>query len=55
MATNAPKGDGRRNGALKKRTQLQANDKSWTKRDAETGKFLDHKADPKFKGIRKEK
>lgn len=56
MATNAPKGDGHRNGAVKKRTQLQADDKSWTKRDAESGQFAERKAGPKkFKGVRKEK
>ena len=55
MATNKPTGDGHRNGAVKKRSQLQAKDNTFTKRDAETGKFLDHKAAPKFKGVRKEK
>lgn len=57
MATNPPN-DGRRKGAVKQRSQVQ-NPKTglWTKRDAETGKFLDVKtsSDKPFKGIRKEK
>ena len=57
MATNPPTGDGRRNGAVWRRSQVfnPANDR-WTKRDTETGRFLDQKADGKpFKGVRKEK
>lgn len=57
MATNPPKGDGHRNGAVRDRSQTYnlQNDR-WTKRDAESGKFIDQKADPKpFKGVRKEK
>ena len=57
MATNPPKGDGHRNGAVKDRSQTHnpKNDR-WVKRDSNTGKFLDQKADDKsFKGIRKEK
>lgn len=57
MATNPPAGDGHRNGAVRKRSQVhnpQSDD--WTKRDAETGEFMDRKADEKpFKGVRKEK
>ncbi|WP_413998065.1 hypothetical protein ACMDB5_09725 [Flavobacterium sp. W1B] len=57
MATNAPK-DGSRNGAVKERSQVQ-NTKTglWTKRDTNTGKFMDVKtSSPEpFKGIRKEK
>ena len=56
MATNAPKGDGHRNGAVKQRSQLQNEDKTWTKREKKTGEFVDHKsAGTKFKGVRKEK
>ena len=55
MATNQPSGDGHRNGAVKKRTQLQSEDKTWTKRSKETGEFLAHKTGAKFKGVRKEK
>lgn len=57
MAKNKPVGDGQRKGAVRQRSQVQ-NPKTgkWTKRDAETGKFIDQKADDKpFKGVRKEK
>jgi hypothetical protein len=57
MATNPPKGDGHRNGAVRDRSQTYnpANDR-WTKRDTGSGKFIDQKSDPKpFKGVRKEK
>jgi len=57
MATNPPKGDGHRNGAVTGRTQVQNPlTGQWTKRDAETGKFMDGKKDgTPFKGVRKEK
>lgn len=59
MATNLPAGDGHRNGAVRKRTQLQtevAGEKHYTKRDKSTGQFIDQKADAaKFKGVRKER
>jgi hypothetical protein len=57
MATNPPAGDGHRNGAVKDRSQVHnpKND-TWTKRDTNTGRFMDQKADNKpFKGVRKEK
>lgn len=57
MATNPPKGDGHRNGAVKHRSQTfnPQNDR-WVKRDTGTGKFIDQKADSNpFKGVRKEK
>lgn len=57
MATVGKKGDNHREGAVKGRSQTH-NPKTdtWTKRDAETGKFMDGKADKKpFKGVRKEK
>ena len=57
MATNPPKGDGQRKGAVRKRSQVK-NPKTgkYVKRDAETGRFMDMKADNKpFKGVRKEK
>jgi len=57
MATNPPKGDGHRKGAVRDRSQTHnpQNDR-WVKRDADTGKFMDQKADKKpFKGVRKEK
>ena len=57
MATNPPKGDGHRNGAIKDRSQVH-NPKTdrWVKRDADTGRFIDQKADDKpFISVRKEK
>jgi hypothetical protein len=58
MATNAPAGDGHRNGAVRKRTQLKTKlmgENHFTKRDKATGRFMDQKADDKkFKGVRKE-
>lgn len=57
MATNPPKGDGHRNGAVKDRSQvLNPKTDQWVKRDADTGKFMDVKKDSNpFKGVRKEK
>lgn len=55
MAKNT--GEGYRVGPVKGRTQTHnpKNDK-WTKRDTETGEFMDQKADDKpFKGVTKEK
>lgn len=57
MATNGKKNDGHREGAVKQRSQTfnPKNDR-WIKRDTETGRFMDQKADDKpFKGVRKEK
>lgn len=57
MATNPPPGDNRRKGAVKGRSQTH-NPKTnrYVKRDTETGRFIDQKADKKpFKGVRKEK
>lgn len=57
MATNKPSGDGHRNGAVKKRSQV-FNDKigRFVKRNAENGQFMDVKSDDEpFKGVRKEK
>lgn len=57
MATNGKSGDNRRQGAVKERSQVH-NPKTeiWTKRDTNTGQFMDGKADGKpFKGVRKEK
>lgn len=57
MATNPPKDDGHRNGAVKQRSQTHnpQNDK-WVERDAKTGEFMHVKKDGKpFKGVRKEK
>jgi hypothetical protein len=57
MATNPPAGDGHRNGAVRGRSQVfNPVTQRWTKRDTETGRFIDQKADGKpFKGVRKEK
>lgn len=57
MATNPPQGDGRRNGAVRKRTQVfNPLTQRWTKRNKDTGEFMDGKADKKpFKGITKER
>jgi hypothetical protein len=56
MATNPPKGDGHRNGAVRNRSQVQAPNGNWVKRDANSGRFMDQKQDGKpFKGVRREK
>lgn len=57
MATNPPKGDGHRNGAVRSRSQVQnPTTGQWVKRDADTGKFMDVKKDgTPFKGVRKER
>lgn len=56
MATNPPK-DNSRKGAVKNRSQVK-NPKTgvWTKRNADSGKFMDGKtsSDKPFKGVRKE-
>ena len=57
MATVGKKGDGHREGAVKKRAQV-LNPKTglYTKVDTKTGKFMDTKADSKpFKGVTKKK
>jgi hypothetical protein len=57
MATNPPKGDNRRVGAIKGRSQTHnPQTDRWVKRNIETGKFINQKSDNKpFKGVRKEK
>lgn len=57
MAKNKPYGDNARVGAVKSRSQIyNPKTKTWTKRDAETGKFMNGKKDgTPFKGVRKEK
>jgi len=59
MATNAPTGDGHRNGAVRKRTQLKTKvmgEEHYTKRSKNSGQFIAQKKDEgKFKGVRKEK
>lgn len=57
MATNPPKGDAHRHGAVHDRSQAyNPKNELWVKRDSETGRFIDQKANqPPFKGVRKEK
>jgi hypothetical protein len=57
MATNPPKGDGHRIGAVRERSQVyNPKTETWVKRDTETGRFMDQKSDGKpFKGVRKER
>ncbi|MCX5727117.1 MAG: hypothetical protein NT030_08165 [Candidatus Saganbacteria bacterium] len=57
MATNKPRGDNQRRGAVRDRSQTY-NPKTnrFVKRDSDSGRFIDQKSDSKpFKGIRKEK
>ena len=56
MATNPPKGDDRRIGAVKGRSQtFNPQNGHWVKRDADNGQFINQKADKTpFKGVRKE-
>lgn len=57
MATNPPK-DNARKETVKSRSQiLTPKTRLWTKRDSETGKFMDVRTsnNKPFKGIRKEK
>ena len=56
MATNPPLGDGHRNGAVRKPSQV-FNPKTgqWVKRDKDTGRFIDVKQNgTPFKGVTKE-
>ena len=57
MATNPPKGDGHRIGAVRNRSQVfNPKMEMWIKRDADTGRLMDVKKDgTPFKGVRKEK
>lgn len=52
MATNPPSGDGHRNGAVRKRSQVfNPKTEQWVKRDKDTGRFIDVKQDgTPFKG-----
>ena len=58
MATNAPAGDGHRNGAVRKRLQLKTKtmgEDHFTKRSGTSGQFMAQKKDEgKFKGVRRE-
>jgi len=59
MATNAPAGDGHRNGAVRKRSQLKTKvmgEDHFTKRSKTSGQFIAQKKDQtKFKGVRRER
>jgi len=57
MATNPPTGDGRRNGAVRARSQTRTPSGHYEKRNTSTGRFMDVKTSSKapFKGVRKEK
>lgn len=45
MAKNKPIGDNARVGAVRERSQVfNPQNQTWTKRDAETGRFMDQKA-----------
>jgi hypothetical protein len=57
MATNPPKGDNHRNGAVRDRSQtFNPHVARFVKRDRATGRFMDQKSDGKpFKGVRLER
>jgi hypothetical protein len=58
MATNKPYGDNARIGAVKSRSQVyNPTTGLWTKRDAQTGRFMDVKTSNNvpFKGVTKER
>jgi len=56
MATNPPRGDGHRNGAVRDRSQVKAPNGNYTKRNTDTGRFMDQKkGGAPFKGVRREK
>jgi hypothetical protein len=57
MATNPPKGDGHRNGAVCDRSQFKNPvNNVYYKRDADTGRIMDGKSGGSpFKGVRREK
>mgnify|MGYP004450860311 FL=1 len=58
MATNRPVGDNVRVGAVRGRSQsYNPSTGLWTKRDTQTGRFMDVKTsgNTQFKGVRKEK
>ena len=56
MATNPPKGNGHRNGAVIGRSQVfNPKTQTWMKRDTGNGQFMGPKQNGKpFKGVRRE-
>ena len=56
MAKNGPKGDGRIGQVTQRSQTFNPATGRWTKRNTETGRFLDVKSDgTPFKGVRREK
>jgi hypothetical protein len=57
MATNPPKGDDHRKGAVRDRSQVyNPRIDRWVKRDDGNGRFMDQKEDgSRFKGVRRER
>ncbi len=57
MATNKPCGDGHRHGSVRDRSQVyDEKTRRWTKRDSDTGRFMDQKANGEpFKGVKRER
>ncbi|MNL75647.1 hypothetical protein D3C87_2014880 [compost metagenome] len=57
MSTIGKRGDNRRHGAVKSRSQtFNSRTERWVERDTRTGQFINVKADDKpFKGVRKER
>lgn len=57
MAKNAPYGDNHRHGSVRDRSQVyNPHNGRWIKRDSDTGRLIDQKADKgMFEGVRKEK
>lgn len=57
MATNPPKDDGHRKGAVRERSQVfNPQNEKWVVRDTNSGEFIRQKANGEpAKGIRKEK
>ena len=54
MATNPPKGAGRRGAVKSRRQSYNSKIKRWVKFDSKSGKILDVKSNPKpFKGVSK--
>lgn len=55
MSTNKNTHDGHREGAIRDRSQFQTPSGQWAKRDRDTGRILDVKADnDPFKGVTRE-
>jgi hypothetical protein len=55
MAKNGPKGGGRHGQVTRRSQTFNPSTGLWTKRDTETGRFMDTKADgTPFKGVRRE-